>query len=117
MLPTHAKLGRMGKLDWVLGLFVCCVASACGGTSDSAKCGQGSACGGNLVGSWKIRSSCVTSDAIMTSAGVLTQTPSNGTASTTDYCVNGSTLTLSSHQDSSMPGTTGIRGTIVLSKE
>jgi hypothetical protein len=51
-------------------------------------------------------------------AGVLTETPTGGTASESDYCVKGNTLTDSPHQSVDM-GTMGqmaVSGTIVLSK-
>jgi hypothetical protein len=50
-----------------------------------------------------------------TAAGVLTQTPTSGTASSDDYCVKGTTMTLSPHADSTMM-TQIASGTITLTK-
>lgn len=46
-----------------VGVGVCLFVSACAGSNESSdKCANGSACGGNIVGTWKIISSCVTID-------------------------------------------------------
>ena len=50
-----------------------------------------------------------------TAAGLLTDTPSGGTASQTDYCVKGTTMTQSPHAGSAMMGQ-NISGTITLTK-
>ena len=39
------------------------VALGCGDTDDGRNCGDTSACGGDIAGSWKVTSSCLTSDA------------------------------------------------------
>lgn len=49
-----------------------------------------------------------------TTAGVLTQTPSGGTAAQDDYCVKGTTMTLSPHAGSTTMGMAS--GTITLTK-
>ena len=50
-----------------------------------------------------------------TAAGLLTETPTGGTASQTDYCVKGTTMTQSPHADSAMMGQ-NVSGTITLTK-
>ena len=50
-----------------------------------------------------------------TAAGLLTDTPTGGTASQTDYCVKGTTMTQSPHAGSTMMGQS-INGTITLTK-
>jgi len=50
-----------------------------------------------------------------TAAGLLTNTPTGGTVSQTDYCVKGTTMTQSPHAGSAMMGQT-IAGTITLTK-
>lgn len=50
-----------------------------------------------------------------TAAGLLTDTPTGGTASETDYCVKGTTMTQSPHAGSAMMGQT-VSGTITLTK-
>ena len=50
-----------------------------------------------------------------TAAGVVTQTPTGGTASQTDYCVMGTTMTQSPHAGSTMMGQAE-SGTITLTK-
>jgi hypothetical protein len=50
-----------------------------------------------------------------TAAGLLTDTPTGGTVSQTDYCVKGTTMTQSPHAGSTMMGPT-INGTITLTK-
>jgi hypothetical protein len=54
-----------------------------------------------------------------TAAGILTETPANGTASQSDYCVKGSTLTVSPSQSVNMGamGQMGISGTVVFAKQ
>lgn len=209
----------------LIGVSVCLFVPACGGTSDGSddKCPSAAACGGSLVGAWKITSSCLTIDlgAMMantacpeqtagaknlkatgnvtfaadlsytsaltltydvvinqpktcltkqnitltcdqlqqgieaqlamtpftsvscaaatgggctctfrgasqtaseagtyttTEAGLLTQTPMSGAVDDSDYCVKGSTLTLSAHDSSSMTGAT-VSGTVKLTNE
>ena len=39
---------------WLAALAV----SACGGSSSNASCGSQTACGGDVVGTWKVESSC-----------------------------------------------------------
>jgi hypothetical protein len=60
------------------GVGVCLLVSACGNTSDGSdgECPNGAACGGSIVGSWKITSSCVTIDldSMMASASCPEQT-------------------------------------------
>lgn len=48
-------VGRIGSV------FLALVASGCGGTADdeAASCGDTSECGGDIVGQWKITSSCL----------------------------------------------------------
>ncbi len=47
----------------LVGVGVCLFVSACGSTSDSnGKCANGAACGGSLVGTWKVTSTCLTLD-------------------------------------------------------
>ena len=48
-----------------------------------------------------------------TAAGLLTDTPTGGTASQTDYCVKGTTMTQSPHAGSTMMGV-NLSGTITL---
>jgi hypothetical protein len=55
--PLGAKLPPMMKIS-VLGLVGALVLSACGG-GGSASCENAAACGGDVVGTWKITSSCV----------------------------------------------------------
>ena len=50
-----------------------------------------------------------------TAAGLLTDTPTGGTADQTDYCVKGTTMTQSPHAGSTMMGQT-VSGTITLTK-
>ena len=50
-----------------------------------------------------------------TAAGLLTDTPTGGTTSLTDYCVKGTTMTQSPHAGSAMMGQT-VSGTITLTK-
>ena len=50
-----------------------------------------------------------------TAAGLLTETPTGGTASQTDYCVKGTTMTQSPHAASAMMGQP-VSGTITLTK-
>ena len=50
-----------------------------------------------------------------TAAGLLTDTPTGGTAGQTDYCVKGTTMTQSPHAGSTMMGQT-VSGTITLTK-
>ncbi len=46
-----------------LGAGVCLLVSACAGTKESTgTCSNSAGCGGNIVGTWKITSSCVTVD-------------------------------------------------------
>lgn len=54
-----------------------------------------------------------------TSDGVLTETPLNGAAGQSDYCVKGSTLTVSPSQSVNMGamGQMGITGTVVFAKQ
>jgi hypothetical protein len=61
------------------------------------------------------QSSTETGTYTTTAAGVLTQTPTGGTAEQDDYCVKGSTLTLSPAAGSTMMGQTA-SGTITLTK-
>jgi hypothetical protein len=51
-----------------------------------------------------------------TSAGLLTQSPANGTADLSDYCVKGSALTESPHPGSSMMGQS-VSGVITLARQ
>ncbi len=47
----------------LVGVGVCLFVSACGSTSDGdGKCQNGAACGGSIVGAWKITSTCLTLD-------------------------------------------------------
>jgi hypothetical protein len=46
---------EMGRV-WGFALFF--VLSACGGTDEGGKCGDTSACGGDVTGTWKISSTC-----------------------------------------------------------
>jgi hypothetical protein len=62
----HAKISAMsGRIGWaVLGIGCWALLAACGGSSSGggADCSNTSACGGDLVGSWKVTSSCLTID-------------------------------------------------------
>jgi hypothetical protein len=51
-----------------------------------------------------------------TAAGLLTDTPTGGTAGQTDYCVKGTTMTQSPHAGSAMMGQ-NVSGTITLTKD
>jgi hypothetical protein len=46
----------------VFGLVALAAFAGCGGGSDGASCGNTAACGGDVVGTWKITSSCVKAD-------------------------------------------------------
>jgi hypothetical protein len=61
------------------------------------------------------QSSSETGTYTTTAAGVLTQTPTGGTASQDDYCVKGTTMTLSPSAGSTMMGQAA-SGTITLTK-
>lgn len=52
-----------------------------------------------------------------TAAGVLTATPQGETAEENDYCVKGTTLTISPHQGTMMMGEAGISGSITFAKQ
>ncbi|MEO8905991.1 MAG: hypothetical protein ABI488_25815 [Polyangiaceae bacterium] len=204
----------------LVGLGTLFLFSACGGSSNdsSSSCATASACGGDVVGTWKVSSSCITADAssmmgnmscsgltestsatvtgtityaadktytssfttsgsvvvkvpasclmqqgvtltcqqvqqalsvaatsgfasatcaesgggcactlglnaqpttetgtYSTAASVLTETDAGGTPSDSDYCVKGSTLTVSPHPGSST--SSGVSGSVVLSKQ
>lgn len=49
----------------LMGLGTLCLFSACGGSSSSSggTCGAASACGGDILGTWKVSSSCIIADA------------------------------------------------------
>jgi hypothetical protein len=51
-----------------------------------------------------------------TGAGLLTETPTGGAPDQTDYCIKGSTMTLSPHNASGMMGAE-VSGTVVLTKQ
>jgi len=52
-----------------------------------------------------------------TAAGVLTETATGGTPNDSDYCIKGTTLSLSPHAGSSMAGQGSTSGTITLTKQ
>jgi hypothetical protein len=81
---------------------VACVAAAAGG------------CACTLQGASQMISGAGTYTT--TGAGLLTETPTGEAPDDSDYCVKGSTLTLSPHGDSSNTGPT-ISGTITLTKQ
>jgi hypothetical protein len=66
---TWAKLGRMNKTHIAFSLVAVLAAaslSGCGSDSaGSATCGKVQPCGGSVVGSWKISSTCVTSAGVV----------------------------------------------------
>jgi hypothetical protein len=51
-----------------------------------------------------------------TAAGLLTETPTNGTARATDYCIKGTTLTESPRDDTTMMGPS-ISGTVTFARQ
>ena len=61
------------------------------------------------------QTSSVTGTYTTTAAGLLTDTPTGGTADQTDYCVKGTTMTQSPHAGSTMMGQ-NVSGTITLTK-
>jgi hypothetical protein len=52
------------RFVWVGGACLALFVSGCGGASEGehASCGDGSSCGGDIVGNWKITSSCLELD-------------------------------------------------------
>ncbi len=96
---TCAQLNQQAQANPTAGVTVNCT-----GTSSC-----------NCVETIAAQTSTETGTYVTTTAGVLTQTPSGGTASQDDYCVKGTTMTLSPHAGSTMMGTVE-SGTITLTK-
>ena len=74
---------RMMSLASVVGLLVAIAVSGCG--SSGGTCSNAAACGGSIVGSWTITSSCLT-----TSASMLDSQCPTATASSSSLTITGS---------------------------
>jgi len=99
---------------------------SCGG-SDGGSCSTPAACGGNIVGSWLVTSSCVCTAALApqstpetgtyTLSGTsITTTSSTGGGETDSYCAVGNHLDIIPATGSLSSGTT-ISGSIGLTKQ
>ena len=84
----------------LVGVGVCLFVSACGSTSDGdGKCQNGAACGGSIVGAWKVTSSCLTLDlgSTMGSAACPDQTSEAKNLKATGTATYGADLTFTSN--------------------
>lgn len=91
-------------------------ASLAGTPFTSATCSaSGSGCACTLVLSPQASTS--TGTYTTTAAGLLTETEAGGTPDRSDYCVKGSSLTISPEAGASMMGQDGVSGTITLTKQ
>jgi hypothetical protein len=71
----------------LVGVGVCLFVSACSGSDESSgKCSNSSGCGGNVVGNWKVTSSCTSVDL----GSMMNSTCPNETVSTSGLKVSGS---------------------------
>ncbi|HEY8922748.1 MAG TPA: hypothetical protein VIU64_00135, partial [Polyangia bacterium] len=86
----------------VLGLFALTAFTSCGGSSGNS-CANAAACGGDIVGTWTIQSSCVSASASMFADSCPTATVATSDLKITGSVVYKADLTYTS--TSSMSGT------------
>jgi hypothetical protein len=96
---------RVTGLASAVGGLVALVATGCG--SSGGTCGNTAACGGNVVGTWTITSSCVSASASMVDTGCPT-----ATASASNLTIDGS---FTYNADGSYTSTASVSGSVRVS--